>query len=181
MEVRLKFRTKVSLWRAARHRPRLRSVNEARSIHPDHRSGDQAKLTLFRRPVSLARCGDGTPTSPTEELHRQAMAAARAADQERAIESGSGLADARARGLLFQAFDSERQSARSVDPTLDPSHSVLYRSAASLAFEGDLPAEALATRRRACPWGTDSKNRRRPHRGGTALSALVPAPAIIFY
>ena len=80
--------------------------------------------------------------SPAQEFHRQAMAAARAADEARALCTGSGPADARARGLLFQAFDYERQAARSVDPTLEPSRSVLYRSAASLALECDLPAEA---------------------------------------
>ena len=83
--------------------------------------------------------------STAQELHRQAMAAALAADEARALSTGSGPADvrARARGLLFQAFDYERQAARSVDPTLEPSRSVLYRSAASLALECDLPAEAL--------------------------------------
>ena len=45
---------------------------------------------------------------------RHADVAARAADEARALSTGSGPAEARARarGLLFQAFDYERQAAR---------------------------------------------------------------------
>jgi len=49
----------------------------------------------------------------------------------------------RAHHLFFDAFQWERAAARAVSLDLEPSRSILCRSAASLALDSELPGEAL--------------------------------------
>lgn len=51
--------------------------------------------------------------------------------------------ETRARHLFFDAFQWEREAARSIKLELEPTRSILCRSAASLALDCDLPGEAL--------------------------------------
>jgi hypothetical protein len=69
-----------------------------------------------------------------EELHRAAMELA-----DRALVAKLENRRADARRLLREAFDKERQAAVEVQVGLEPTRSILYRSAASLAMEcGDI-------------------------------------------
>ena len=64
------------------------------------------------------------------ELHRQAMALA----EEASLAEFKGEAN-RARKLILSAYEKEKQAAMQVETSMEPTRSVLYRSAASLAIE----------------------------------------------
>jgi len=73
------------------------------------------------------------------DLHREAMSLA----DEAFVAKTKGESD-RASSLLLRAFQKEREAASLLesDLTLEPTRSVLYRSAASLAIECEKPREA---------------------------------------
>lgn len=73
-----------------------------------------------------------------QDLHNRAMQAAQQADAARRAQD-----ETLAQHLFFDAFRWERDAARSVSPTLEPTRSILCRSAAALALDCALPAEAL--------------------------------------
>ena len=81
---------------------------------------------------------NGATMTATQELHKRAMEAAHEADAAREAKD-----ETRAAHLFYDAFLWERQAAQSVDAALEPTRSILFRSAASLALDCGLAAEAL--------------------------------------
>ena len=77
-----------------------------------------------------------------ESLHQKAMAAADLADRERHVANPQA-----AKHFFEEALDLEQQAARLVSLGDEPTRSVLFRSAASLALEcGDYDAVARLVR-----------------------------------